>query len=91
MALIFYHEHCRIVDRETVDSLKFSSETVEESASDKDLFNAALFYLHVNELKRASKTIQKVIDSNPSNLNAISAKGWVYLAAPKPEYVEKAV
>jgi len=91
MALIFYHEHCRIVDRETVDTLKFSSEGIESSASDKDLFNAALFFLHVNELKRASKTIQKVIDSNPSNLNAVSTKGWVYLSAPKPEYVEKAV
>lgn len=91
MALIFYHDHCRIVDNEAISQLKFSSESVESQASDKDLMNAALFFLHVNELKRASKTIQKVIDSNPNNLNAVAVKGWVYLSAPKEEYVNKAV
>ena len=91
MALIYYHDHCRIVDRDAIQQLKFESENVEEQASDKDLFHAALFFLHVKELKRASKTVQKVIDSNPNNLNACSLKGWIYLSAPKPEYVEKAV
>lgn len=90
-ALIYYHEHCRVVDRETVDSLNFSAESALQTASDKDLLNASLFFLHINELKRASQTITGVIDSNPSNINAIAIKGWVYLAAPKLEYVEKAL
>mmetsp|Transcript_25701 Transcript_25701/g.29561 ORF Transcript_25701/g.29561 Transcript_25701/m.29561 type:complete len:292 (+) Transcript_25701:99-974(+) len=90
-SLIYYHEHCRIVDRETVEQLKFAAESAESSASDRDLINAALFFLHISELKRASQTIMSVIDSNPSNLNAIAIKGWVYLAAPKSEYVEKAL
>ncbi len=91
MALIYYHDHCRIVDRDAIENLKFSSETAETQASDKDLWNAALFFLHVNELKRASKTIQKVIDSNASNLNAVAVKGWIYLHAPKEEYVDKSL
>ena len=91
MALIYYHDHCRIVDRDAIENLKFTAETAESQASDKDLLNAALFFLHVNELKRASKTIQKVIDSNPNNLNAVAVKGWVYLNAPKEEYVEKSL
>lgn len=45
----------------------------------------------MNELKRASKTIQRVIDNNNSNLNAISVKGWIYLQAPKEDYVDKAL
>ena len=90
-ALIYYHEHCRIVDRETVDSLKYSQENAQSTASDKDLLNASLFYLHINELKRASQTVMGVIDSNPSNLNAVAIKGWVYLAAPKAEYIDKAL
>jgi len=88
-ALIYYHEHCRIVDRETVDNLKYSQENAHNTASDRDLINASLFYLHIKELKRASQTITGVIESNQSNLNAIAIKGWVYLGAPKPEYVEK--
>lgn len=50
-----------------------------------------MFFLHVNELKRASKTIQRVIDNNNANLNAISIKGWIYLQAPKEDYVDKAL
>lgn len=91
MALIFYHKHCRVVDNETVDQLTFSSDEIESQASDKDLINAATFFLHVNELKKASQTVQKVIESNSSNLNAIALKGWIYLNAPKEDYVNKSV
>lgn len=42
-------------------------------------------------MKRASKTIQRVIDNNNANLNAISVKGWIYLQAPKDDYVDKAL
>lgn len=90
-SLIYYHEHCRIVDRETVESLKMAADSAESTASDRDLLNASLFYLHINELKRASQTIMSVIEANPSSLNAIAIKGWVYLAAPKADYMEKAL
>lgn len=69
-ALIYYHEHCRVVDYETVETLKLSAESAESSASDKDLLNASLFFLHINELKRASQTVMNVINSNSSNLGA---------------------
>jgi tetratricopeptide repeat protein 21B len=71
--------------------LKFAQESAESTASDKDMLNAALFYLHIKELKRASTTVMTVIDSNPSNLNAIAIKGWIYLAAPKSDYHDKAL
>lgn len=90
-ALIYYHEHCRVVDYETVDTLKMSAEGAEQTAPDKDLLNASLFFLHINELKRASQTVMNVINANPSNLAFIAVKGWIYLAAPKTEYVEKAL
>ena len=90
-ALIYYHEHCRVVDYETVDSLKMSAQSAESTASDRDLLTASLFFLHINELKRASQSVMNVINSNPSNFNAIEIKGWIYLAAPKSDYVEKAL
>jgi tetratricopeptide repeat protein 21B len=91
MALIYYHDHCRIPDRDAIDTLKFAAETAEGQASDKDLMHAAMFFLHVEKLKRASQTIQKVLDSNPNNLNAVAVKGWIYLNAPKEDYVDKAL
>jgi hypothetical protein len=51
MALMYYHDHCRIVDKDAIEGLKYSSESIEGSASDKDLLHAALFFLHVDELK----------------------------------------
>lgn len=32
-----------------------------------------------------------MIDSNPSNLNSLALKGWIYLSAPKEDYVNKSV
>ena len=66
-----------------------SAENAEATASDRDLLNTTIFYLHINELKRAYQTVMGVIEANPSNLNAIAIKGWIYLAAPKVDYVEK--
>lgn len=91
MALMYYHDNCRIVDHDAIQNLKYSSDSIEAQASDKDLMNCALFFLHIKELKRASKTISRVIESNPNNLNAVAVKGWIYLAAPKEEYVDKAL
>jgi hypothetical protein len=54
-------------------------EDAEAQASDKDLMNAATFFMYTNELKKASNAVQKVIDNNPSNLNALTLKGWIYL------------
>jgi hypothetical protein len=54
MALMYYHDHCRIVDKDAIENLKFSAENIENQASDKDLLHASMFFLHVNELKRAS-------------------------------------
>ena len=62
--MIHYHEKCRIVDRvsvprsdcfkEAVDAISFRLEDAESSAGDKDFMNAAMFFMHINELKKAS-------------------------------------
>lgn len=72
-----------------MDALSFRLEDAESTASDKDLMNAAMFFMYTNELKKASQAVQKVIDNNPANLNAIALKGWIYLSAPKEDYVLK--
>ena len=53
VALIFYHEKCRNIDQETIDTFVLQLDEREEQASDKDLLAAATFLWHVAQLKRA--------------------------------------
>lgn len=57
IALIFYHERCRHVDQEAVDTYVLQLEDREEQASDKDLLCAATFSWHTAQLKRAGQFI----------------------------------
>lgn len=51
----------------------------EEQASDKDLIAAATFLWHTQQLKRAGQIVQKIMELNPGNLNALALKGWIYI------------
>ena len=53
IALIHYHERCRNVDQEAIDTLTLELDNREEMASDKDLYVAATFLYHINQFKRA--------------------------------------
>jgi tetratricopeptide repeat protein 21B len=53
ISLIYYHERCRNVDQESVDTLQAMLENKEEMASDKDLLQAATFLWHTSQFKRA--------------------------------------
>jgi len=63
----------------------------EEQASDKDLMAAATFCWHTLQLKRAGQIVQKLLDQNQNNMNALSLKGWIYLSAPKEELQHKSL
>lgn len=63
IALIYYHERCRHVDQEAIDTFVLQMEDREESASDRDLMCAATFLWHTQQLKRAGQIVQKLIDS----------------------------
>ena len=45
-ALIFYHERCRNIDQESIDTYELTLDEREENASDKDLICAATFFWH---------------------------------------------
>ena len=53
LALIHYHEHCRIVDQEAIDTYVLQLDEREEMASDRDIMCAATFLWHKAELRRA--------------------------------------
>jgi len=55
IALIFYHERCRNIDQEAIDTLSLEIDNKEEMASDKDLIVAATFLWHNNQFKRAGQ------------------------------------
>lgn len=46
VALIYYHERCRSIDQETIDTLTIQLDEKESMASDKDLIAAATFLWH---------------------------------------------
>jgi hypothetical protein len=53
IAMIYYHERCRNVDQEAIDTLSLELDDREERASDKDLMAAASFLWHCQQYKRA--------------------------------------
>lgn len=63
IALIYYHERCRNVDQEAIDTLTMELEEREERATDKDLHVAATFLWHCQQFKRASQYCQTLIDN----------------------------
>lgn len=46
VALIYYHERCRNIDQESIDTLTISLDEKESVASDRDLLTAATFLWH---------------------------------------------
>jgi hypothetical protein len=44
--MIHYHERCRNVDQEAIDTLSLELDNLEETANDKDLICAATFLWH---------------------------------------------
>lgn len=53
-ALIYYHERCRHIDQETIDTLTITLDEKESMASDKDLLAAATFLWHTQQFKKAN-------------------------------------
>ena len=91
VALIYYHERCRNIDQEAVDTLTITLDEKEGMASDRDLLTAATFLWHTQQFKRAGQVVQKLLDNNASSLTAQTLKGWIYLSAPKEELQQKAL
>jgi len=85
IAMIHYHERCRNVDQEAVDTLTVDMDNREEMASDKDLYTAACFLWHISQFRRASTYLQKIIDNTGGHQNSSCIKGWIFLSAPKEE------
>ena len=85
IAQIYYHERCRNVDQEAIDTLTVEIDTREEMASDKDLTLAASFLWHCQQFKRAGQYCQKVIDNTGGSQNSVCLKGWIFLSTPKEE------
>ena len=67
--MIHYHERCRNVDQEAIDTLTLEIDNREETASDKDLSVAASFLWHNQQFKRAGQYTQKIIDNTGGNQN----------------------
>ena len=91
VALIYYHERCRNIDQETIDTLTITLDEKESMASDRDLLTAGTFMWHTQQFKRAGTVVQKLLDNNANSLTAQTLKGWIYLSAPKEELQQKAL
>ena len=90
-ALIFYHERCRNIDQESIDTYNLTLDEREENASDKDLICCATFLWHTQQLKRAGQIVNKLIENNQGSLVAQTLKGWIYFATGKDDLQQKAL
>jgi tetratricopeptide repeat protein 21B len=70
VALIYYHERCRNIDQETIDTLTITLDEKESMASDRDLLSAGTFLWHTQQFKRAGTVVQKLLDNNGKSLTA---------------------
>lgn len=70
VALIYYHERCRNIDQETIDTLTITLDEKESMASDRDLLTAGTFLWHTQQFKRAGTVVQKLLDNNGTSLTA---------------------
>jgi len=92
LALIYYHERCRHIDQEAIDTFVLQMDEREEMASDRDMMCAATFLWHTQQLKRAGQIVQKLIDNNSNNATqAQCVKGWIYLSSAKEELQMKSL
>ena len=85
VALIYYHERCRNIDQETIDTLTITLDEKESMASDRDLLTGGTFLWHTQQFKRAGTVVQKLLDNNANSLTGQTLQGWIYLSAPKEE------
>ena len=84
-ALIFYHERCRNIDQEAIDTFVLTMDEREEMANDRDLITAASFLQFNSQFKKAGQIINKCLESNSANLNAQAVRGWIYLSTMKED------
>ena len=90
-ALIYFHERCRNIDQESIDTYELTLDEREENASDKDLICCATFLWHTQQLKRAGQIVNKVLETNQGSLAALTLKGWIYFATQKEDLQQKAL
>ena len=84
-ALIYYHERCRNIDQEAIDTFVLTMDEREEQANDRDLITTACFLWHISQFKKAGQVINKCLESNSANLGAQAVRGWIYLSTMKED------
>lgn len=89
-ALIFYHERCRNIDQEAIDTFVLTLDEREEMANDRDLITAASFLQHISQFKKAGQIISRCLEQNSANLGAQAVRGWIYLSTMKEDLLNKA-
>ncbi|CAE7903205.1 ttc21b, partial [Symbiodinium sp. KB8] len=82
-ALIHYHRSSRKVDRSAIGALEATLKSAEERSSPGSKILAATFYLHVEQHGRARAYIDKVLETNPDDVQALIVSGWIDLLLPR--------
>lgn len=74
VALIYYHNHCKMIDNDSLQDLEFQKESLKKTANEKAILNAGYFMMFISELKESQDMFDNCSDSNP---NTVIAKGWL--------------
>ena len=83
VAMIHYHERCRNVDQEAIDTLIVTLDEKEERSADKDLLVASSFLWHCQQFKRSGQYCQKLMDNSGNSQASLCLRGWIYFSSGK--------
>ena len=71
------------MDRSAIGALEATLKSAEERSSPGSKILAATFYLHVEQHGRARAYIDKVLETNPDDVQALIVSGWIDLLLPR--------
>mmetsp|Transcript_25348 Transcript_25348/g.63585 ORF Transcript_25348/g.63585 Transcript_25348/m.63585 type:complete len:157 (-) Transcript_25348:537-1007(-) len=88
VALIYAHKKSRVVDSEAVNDLQNRVEVEERTAPERSLLQAAMFFWHIGEHKRAREQVIQILEVQPDYAQATALLGWIDLTSGR-ESLEK--
>lgn len=82
-ALLHYHKNSRTTDSEAVSNLSGAQSTAQSRATPAARILASSFYLHTGQFGRAKMQVDKVLEDNPQDVQALTMAGWIDLSLPR--------
>lgn len=76
-ALLYLHGNVKLQDHAAIAELEDARSSAQDRASDVAVLLTGSFLMHINDLSRARRLVDRVLDKNPMNIKAATLRGWI--------------